>query len=242
MAASEATTQTRATGRALPRRITLLALSSVLALSLGSGIFALLQDSVLNPGYSFESGTYQPPSEASFDLQVAVPDPRLDQTCASPSLTWTDGPVTAVLENKTINLHSIGTNWFESFCLRNNTDNPGALYVAMTNLDDSEAGACEPSEAGFDGTCTDGAAGELSDILTLKVWLIHDGQFHGGPELNLNDWPSAPQAYDLQAVGRRVWTVAFMTKIPTQVTPEQRLAAQTDRVTFDLVFTLQDQT
>jgi hypothetical protein len=232
MAASEATTRTRGTGRALPRRVTLLALSSVLALSLGSGIFALLQDSVLNPGYSFESGTYQPPSGVAFDLQVAVP--TLGQPCTATSLTWTDGPIAAVLDNASIDLqldevapHS------ERVCLRNNTDNPGALWVTVTNLVDSEVGACAPSEADFDATCTDGAAGELSDIVLMII---------GGHPWNLNGWASAPRPIDTWAAGWGVWEIGFGAGLPMGLTPEEKLAAQTDRVTFDLVFTLQDRT
>ncbi len=232
--------------------VSVMAIGAVVSLLLGSGLLSIVSDSVTSEGNSLESGEFTPPAH---DLQA-----QLTLGACSSQSDYSDGPLTAMVStpegtpNVTLDGAHFGGD--RRLCLKNAGSRAGQVLLRFDSIVDSEVGQCSSSESdpdqGADTSCLDGDQGELSSILYVS-FLVRPGDTtsdscastasfffgdYGNPDVFGVGYPVdsslAPGevcALDLDySVGRDDF-----------VTPEQqKFAAQTDRVQWDIVATLQD--
>jgi hypothetical protein len=218
--------------------LTIAAIGGALSLLLGSGLISLVSDSVTSEANSLESGTFSP---ASYDLKLAR---VLTESCAAvPYDSYQDGPLTALFTNGTLDLSQGRSNVNRiEVCLRNLGNGVGKLVASNGNYIETEIGGCEPSESeAGDTTCGDGDHGELFGVLSSNFFVspLHDSSpsctgaaGHISSQLVLDQ--------DL-APGESCRIVVDYRVDPT-VSDNDRLLAQTDRLQWDITFTLEDAT
>jgi hypothetical protein len=223
--------------------IAVLGIGATLSLFLGSGLFALVSDSVRSESNGLVSGTYQRPAH---DLQVGLVTP--DENCAD--ALYEDGPIEAVIGDlgPTLDPHTvIGPH---HLCLKNAGTGVGRLYTSFENVFEFEndtAGVppCQPSEAdpsgGGDTTCSQFDAGELRPLLRFGiVENLATSPSCAGFEENFIDVEQLPQLTDADLEPGEICRVQPQVHVNASATDEQRLAAQTDTLIWDIVFTLED--
>lgn len=224
-------------------------LGALVAFASGSGLFAITSDSVLSRGNSIESGTYAVPAH---DLKVArstVGPDGGETTVDCESGEYEDGPITGLVSTTSgpnYNISPPSTLHSLAFCLKNAGSQAGRLIVSLDNISDTEVGDCEPSEAaaegGADTTCTDGAQGELEALLHFQLVRL-EASSASCPEVVGDNFESVA-ADGLVAVptlqSNEFCKFTLLVGPQPATTESQKLAAQTDRVQWDIVFTLQD--
>lgn len=228
-------------------------LGALLAFLLGSGLIATVSDSIVSPGNIAQSGTFEPPTH---DVKVATSAP-----CGGEEV-YEDGPIAAVFQsgsggfvdggggaaNLNLNEDSPGLR-SDRFCFKNTGTETGELTVSFANVADTEVGTCEASESdpsgGGDTTCSDSDQGELKQLLRLSV------SQSGGTSTSCPNGGFIDASFAGAEEGRAIriaqelapgedCQVEFSLYVPSGVGDTERLAAQTDRVQWDMVFTLQD--
>ncbi|MEM7095125.1 MAG: hypothetical protein AAF567_19155 [Actinomycetota bacterium] len=149
----------------------------VLAVSLlGSGLFAVITDSVTIENAVAETDDYTAPSEAELDLEIGpitggedAVDPCLDAF----GVTYTDSDaINASAANQTLEIARFYTDpdyaagntpsaITGQYCIKNVSDAPGAVQMQLLSWSSTEVGDCGPTEALVDTSCVDGDPGEL---------------------------------------------------------------------------------
>ena len=223
------------------RYLAMAAAGAVVSTLLGSGLVAATLDTVTSTDNSFQSGTFATPA----DLRVASA-----QNGSCDGVTFgTESSVPAIFGSENVALEPGATTLEKSVCVRNAGGSQGWLHVAFADVVDSEAnpsGGCEASESdptgGNDGTCEAGpGTGELSPVLSTSVAATSCSPPESMLETNTDFGSMASSGAHMG------WLQPGMTcLVPIEigvlewVSDQQRQAAQTDRVQWDIVFTLAD--
>lgn len=222
------------------RRLGLTGIAGILAMLLGSGLIAVVSDSVTSEGNTAESGAYIPPFH---DLKAA----RVSVFDSCDGATYGDGPFTAAIQTQ-LDISNSNSHYQEdTFCLKNRDvadAAPGKLTASFTAVTDTEVGPCAASEAdqGGDTTCEDGAAGELKPLVYVQ-WLSCSGggSCAWGPSNWFSAYESAPVVLDASFVPGETYQARLSVYTPLNFNgPPERLRAQTDRLQWNIVFTLED--
>jgi len=215
---------------------------------LGSGLLAATSDSVSSTGNVVTSSQYTGPVPAAHNIQVG----RVAFNATSCSAaTYTDGPTT-IFQTRTVDGDDPGSasgQGYDDLCLKNVGTLTGQVLLTLGNVLDTEIGACEPGEAapdlGADTTCADGAAGELSSVLRVS----HGSPGAGStgtcvPGTSFVDFNAARTTPLVVATAMAPGEICrfgnFSTMLQSGLSEAQKAISQTDRVQFDLVFTLRD--
>jgi len=225
------------------RSLAVVGLGAGVSLALGS-LLALTSDSVTSQNNKAESGTFAAPAH---DLVAA----KIPAGGNCETATYTEGPFAAAITSPFANftLGGSGLNQTDRFCLKNNGTQAGQLVMTFTNVADLEVGVCEQSEADAgDTSCTDLAQGELKPILEARFSLDSGGL--EAPSLSFSCTTSGFTAFSTVEAGPEVLDpnldpgefcrglLVLREKLST--TDTERLLAQTDKVQWDIVFTLED--
>jgi hypothetical protein len=225
----------------------LLAAGALTAALLGSGLVSLTADTGVSEDNALESGTYVPPVEAHL-LQLALSSPFTSCDSVSGG-ELTEGPIGAMSYTvSTFDLEpaNVGALQADNYCIRNAGTEPAELTVHIddASIVSSEVGACESSEVtAGDATCDDLAAGELSSLLLVS--LNSDAAPCGtggriGDEHTLAQMTTPQPVVTLDPGEVCELYFSFDKRLGSSDDEARLLRAQTDRVTFDVVFTLQD--
>jgi hypothetical protein len=212
------------------------AVGASVSLVLGS-LLALNSDSVTSEDNKAQSGTFAP---TAHDLQAA----RVAQFGSCTGAAFGDGPFAAAITGTgdNINLNGGFAGQVGDFCLKNSGTQTGRLKVAFANAADVEVGACEASEsgAGADTSCTDGAQGELKPLLDVGIQKRTDTSTSSSCTGAGADFLSLETSISLDAdlAPGEICTVHFT--IQALGSDSQKLRAQTDKLEWDIVFTLED--
>jgi hypothetical protein len=204
----------------------LAALGTAVLLLTGSGLVSVLSDSVTSRGNQAESGTL-----ASHDLQVAV-----GPGCESGP--YSDGPTAAVVDAD-IDLSNVGLLPAFTVCVKNNGIQHGDVVIDFENASDVEVGACTPSEAAEDATCEAAQSGELASVLEVR-WIQSPaciGTFPG-PQKLFQEYVDESNLLGPLLAGDTC-ELYFYFNVSADASEAALIAAQTDRLTWDIVFTLQ---
>jgi hypothetical protein len=208
----------------------------VLSLMVGSGLTATLSDSVTSPDNNVSSGQFEKPSH---DLQVATMSSSAADGCSSAG-PYGAGPVAAVFENGSVDLNKINTTNAEmNLCLKNAGKEEGALSLVFANVSELDFGGCEPSESeAGDSSCLTTSDGELSQV--LDVLAGSSSACCSNLHSPFNDYEQ-PHTIGTLAPGE-VALVHFVYGVNPSSSETDKLKAQTDRLQWDILFTLQDVT
>ena len=220
----------------------MVAMGAAISLLLGSGLIAFVSDSVRSNGNSLRSGTYAV-APSAHDLQIA----RVDVNESCDDALYSDGPMTAAISDGEVGLEIEGLHTFQvdNFCLKNAGTSMGSVVMTfpVANVQDTEIGACEATEsAAGDLTCSDGDEGELVPVLEAQA--TPDGDFSSasciGATASVRSLTETFHVVDTDLAPGETCEIFIGARTLYEATDEQRLAAQTDRVQFDIVFTLED--
>ena len=237
----------------MKRRSTLagIAMGVLVALLLGSNLVAAVEDSVSSEDNSAQSGTYT--AGGAHDLRATT---YATTFCAGNPSTWGEGPLPAIVQSNNASSPNVnladpttpgGQGSLETMCFYNNGFQDGDLVVSFDQISDREVGACADDEGASDDSCTDGAKGELAQVLQAT--------FSGSPEFgqnfcntvsvtkNFSEFDGSPQLLieDLPPKERCNIKVSFGLQVTGGTNLEEaKSRAQTDRLEWDIVFTLRD--
>lgn len=217
-------------------RLTMIALAAAVSMLLGSGLFALATDSVTSQDNSVRSATFTVPSH---DLKAA----RVSAVPECAPATYLDGPFTAFIQDAEIPLGTPGGAAQEDyFCLRNDGTATGRLDVTFSQIIEQEVGACEASEsAAGDTTCEDGAPGELKPLLGVQFIPAGGTSGCGGVGvLGFDFYDGEGQLVDADVAPGATCILSMGVGANLTSSENTYQIAQTDRVQWDVVFTLRD--
>lgn len=215
------------------RRITLIALGAAVSLLLGSGLLALASDSVVSEDNSVSSGTF------AHDLKAA----RSTTADGCAGATYSDGPFTALISDGQIDLVSgegVATQP-DYFCLRNAGTTTARLEVTFQSAVDSEVGPCLETEAAAgDTSCVDGEAGELRPVLnaSFNSEVASTSPSCTGLSTSFGGFEGAPKLMDPDIGPDEICILKLFVFQDVFASETENLQAQTDRVQWDIVFTL----
>ena len=222
----------------MSRRVSLVCLSvfgAVFSLLLGS-VLARVSDTVESTGNKATSGLYGQP----YDIQAAqIP---FGGNCAT--ATYSQGPVTFT-EDANVDLESESTgDTVRYVCIKNAGQGTGQVLVQYTNVTDTEVGTCASVESnpegGNDQTCADGGAGELKSLLRSAAGSSAPCAAAAiGPNGTFAEMET-PRVLSTSLAPGEICRVDFNVALKFQPTEVERSLAQTDRVQWDVRFTLQD--
>jgi hypothetical protein len=224
----------------------MLAIGAALTLLLGSGLMALVSDSMVSDVNSVQSGTFTPPAH---DLVVAKVS--TDANCADATFD-TGSQIDARITDLDFALNpgatSIGSH---DLCLKNAGEQTGRVVVSFTNVYEYEIGpgygtpSCEASEAdpnrGGDTTCLSSSdVGELRPIVRFGLAAsLSTSPSCTSFELPFGEVQEGGAVLDTDLEPGEICRVQ-MQAISAPETEQQQYAAQTDALQWDVVFTLED--
>lgn len=213
------------------------ALGAALTLVMGSGLIAITSDSVRSNDNRVESGTFALPAH---DIKAA----QTNSFAACNNATYEDGPISVLITTDGPNFELDGTGTTPIFvCLRNAGTQAGRLRMSFENVADTEVGSCQPSESdasgGADTTCEDGDQGELKGHLFVQIVATNDGGCFSQTPGFISIETTPGTLSDSLGSGDTCRLRMAIVRDPN-ATDSQKLAAQTDRVQWDMVFTLED--
>ncbi len=204
-----------------------LVLAAGTSLLLGSGLLAVITDSVTSQGNSVQSATYTRQDLKATRVAAEAPCPA-DPTAYEDALSLPS----FMLSNAIIDLEQdlAAASGQYRICVLNNGSQAGTLAIAPANAVDSEVGCSDSEVAAGDTSCTNGDAGELKPLLKYEALACFGppalARLEGASPAVFGDFfPGGPCDVEV-----RVWVEGG--------TPQQRAAAQTDKVQWDFVFTL----
>lgn len=207
---------------------------AVFSLLLGS-VLARVSDTVDSTGNKATSGLYGTP----FDIQAAqIP---FNGDCAT--ATYSQGPVTFT-EDASVNLETENTgDTVRYVCIKNAGQGTGQVLVQYINVTDTEVGTCAPVESnpegGNDQSCADGGAGELKPLLRSAASSTTPCANAAGPNGTFTEMET-PRVLSTSLAPGATCRVDFSVVLKFQPTELERSLAQTDRVQWDVRFTLQN--
>jgi len=203
----------------------LTALGAAVILPTGSGLVSLLSDSVTVTGNRAESG-----SLGSHDLQVALGAADCD------TASYSDGPVNAAVD-ASVDLSTTDPFMQIDVCLKNNGSAAGSLGTTFDNVMDIEADICEADEDAVDSTCELHFDGELADVLDVGI-SASCGSAAPLP-LSFVDLVNGVSFFAALDAGD-VCEVTIIVRVSEEASETALRAAQSDVLTWDIVFTLED--
>ena len=208
-------------------------LGALCSMLLGS-VLARVSDSVSSAGNKATSSQYGTP----FDVQAAQIPFGGDCNTA----TYSQGPV-AFTEDASVNLETLNTgDTVRYLCVKNAGQGTGQLLIQYVNVTDSEVGTCASVEAhpegGNDQSCADGAGGELKPLLVSGA--SGSGDCSGSATGPTFAGMEVPKALTSSLAPGQICKVDVFVAIKFSPTEVEKSVAQTDRVQWDVQFTLQD--
>ena len=227
-----------------PRRVSrqaqiLVALGLAVSVLFGSGVISIVSDSVRSTGNSLRSGTYAATAQ-THDLAIA----RGERGSSCADAIYTDGPMTAAISDEEIDLADGSVAQLDAFCLRNFGTATGVVTVTMPLADyqEAELGPCEDSEAVGDTSCALDDRGELSGVVETAI-LPSDPST--SESCTGSGWGRMDDSHEIAVLdgfldAGETCEVYLAVRVPVTEPDVDRLIAQTDRLQFDIVFTLQD--
>ena len=214
--------------------LTMMAAGGILSLLLGSGLISMVSDSVASTGNVIESDRF---SASSHDLKI-FPGPCANATS---SAQFSDGPLTAAFDN-TSGPYDLTTSPLvagPNACLKNFGSGTGRVTVVFANVVQTEVGVCLASESqAGDTSCANGALGEIGDI--VRVRLANANGSSSASCVGQSGLISTAGAMTLDADLAPGETCDYRLDYLAIEDDTGRSKAQTDRVQWDIVFTLQD--
>lgn len=233
-----------------------------ISILVGSGLVAVLSDSLLSEVNQAQSGTVAGHDlQAAFipiDTQVGLPD-----DCDN-NLAVSDGPLAAAVSDGgsgpfSIDLNQTGEQVFDptgtsAICVVNKGTKPGQVVMNFATVVDAEVGPCEGTEAdpslGNDSSCNDGDSGELAAVIMSSVIPSAAGIVFSpsdpsctptGPvTVSFSEMVGTPQVIDTDLQPGEGCAFFIGLEIRGDVTEQELFKAQTDLLTWDIVFTLED--
>lgn len=211
---------------------------------LGSGMFAVVVDSVTSTGNSVESNALTGPPA---DLRVGIIDNG--EACGE-ATTSDDTTLEALAADETIDPTPGTSVTSHRICLHNAGGSTGHTRLQFTNVFDGEAntvdGTCDNAEAlpqgGNDQSCGATDPGELSEIVDGFIrYLIPCPQecIQPSREFTFDEATAAPlQLFSIEPGATLV--IEFSLYVDYESTEQARQAAQTDRLQFDVTFSFED--
>lgn len=225
-------------------KVSVLGAGAVVTLLLGSGMFSLTLDTVASQGNSAESGTFA----AAHDIKAAKVEPG-----GCPSTTaYSDGPIAAAISTPvgTPNVTLPSTpNMLQAddFCIKNFGTQQAMVSVAFLAFVEKEVGTCEASESdssqGADTSCAANDQGELASVLFARFnpSAGSSGSCAGtAAETPFRDYNAAAQIMDVDLAPGEVCSVYLQLTTNDGLTTNEKLAAQTDRIEWSIVFIAND--
>jgi hypothetical protein len=226
------------------RTLLIAASGAALSMLLGSGLLALVSDSVTSPGNAATSGTYTP--VLPHDVKAALLKTNDLGVFCNGATPLSDGPLPTYY-SQTIGLSGGTVSPSNDICVRNDGTQTGQVRISITNVVDTEndgAAGCLATESGAgDTTCGPGADGELSGILTAAFHATPlAGDFKSTSCAALTPLSSFAGSgiIDTDLAPGETCRVYLSAAVAAATTDIQRFVAQTDRVQFDIVATLED--
>ena len=226
------------------RRLAIAGVGAGVSLLMGSGLFALTSDSIRSSGNSGQSGTYAV-APTTHDLKWArVLNPA---DCQPGGASYADGPMTALISSGgTANIdlqRGTGASSADILCLKNAGSQAGRV-VATFAATDVEVGTCQATEsAAGDTSCADLAAGELRPVLTVRFTADPSSTATcdaATTATSFSVWEGAGRSISSQMDPGEFCVYQFDLGVLSTATDTQKLVAQTDKVQFDVTFTLSD--
>jgi hypothetical protein len=217
---------------------------------LGSGLFALTSSQVTSAGNEVRSGTLSttPPPPTDAHLQAT---PATSGSCSG--VTFTDDTTIAAVFNSDLTPEPGASADAADICVRNNGGTYGLLgvgYEHMVDVENNGPSGCEESEAastgGNDTSCGGITAsdGELEPILDTTIAVAECTPASSdlrGTTRALSDFGSI--GIDMGTLApNQTCRVRISVSVMTSSTQQQRLAAQTDKLQWDIVFRLPNST
>lgn len=161
---------------------------------LGSGLFAVITDSVTVENAQVESDDYVAPGEPELDIEIGpitgIEDSNDPCTDEQFGVTYTQADaINASASQGTLEIARFYTDvdyansntpvaFAGSYCVRNASDSPGALQMQLLSWSSAEVGDCQETEALVDTSCADGDQGELGLYGTVEPFVFTSTQEH----------------------------------------------------------------
>lgn len=229
------------------RSVTTAAMGTVVSLLLGSGLLAQVSDSIRSEDNATQSGTLAPDPSGGEGLVAAL----VGNTVSCNGTTdVTDGPLPAIVTDSTASTAALSTPGASFFvqqttdtCVRNAGAASGRLMVTFDQILSSEVAECEVPEADAgDTTCTDGSDGEFEDVISAAFRPLPGNACSGvsNQRLPFNQISTAGLTIDDAFAPGDTCRFYLQLYISADATEEQRLIAQSDRLQWDIVLTLED--
>ncbi len=206
---------------------TWLTLGTLIAL-LGGGLFAATSDAITSEDNSAQTNQYIAPI-AGVDIRgTVVDDASLCNATDTPAAAFTDGPLPAIVNGSWDLNAAEPTISSDVVCLWNAGTDDGTVLADVSQSASIEIGACEADEGSAgDPTCADGEAGELRAGFGPETSVACEF----GPDFTLTLAVGAYCDYRYDAVPVFLDASGSPTSDPT--------LAQTDAVTYDLTWTIE---
>ena len=211
-------------------------LGAAVLLLLGSGLVAVVSDSIESVGNELESNEFI--AEPLHDVQAANVATASD--CSS--ATYNDTVVSAAIDVD-VDLSSSDDLERRVICVRNNGDETGRLVMTFVGVTESEAGACSTNEAAFDDTCDASDPGELSSVIRLN--LVASGGTNcpafvmEEPE-PFSTYVDSPRILSFPFQPGAICPIALVPSVDPNATDAQKAAASTDRINWNIVFSIEE--
>lgn len=207
----------------------------LVALMIGSGLLALISDSITSPGNDFSSGTF---AVAAHDVRAAAIEPQSSDCDAMTMLG--DGPLPAVLSADMVGLNGDPMLQFTDFCIRNDGSQVAQLRASLVVTAETDT-ACSTGEAEAGDACGGQTTGELSTVLQWQFPTHGTFTSLSCAEGSLVDFgPVNTGIVDPDLAPGETCRVYLAVAASPTATDEAKLRAQTDGMHLDIVFTLED--
>jgi hypothetical protein len=244
--------------KSLFQRHPLLAGTAILggiAVVVAGTVFALTSDSITSRDNNASTKAYAEPAP---HLEMRFRGAAWAGDCSVPNQEWSDADRGAILpgvwDQDTSFDWAAGNRRVTSdyLCLRNSGNAPGKVTMTVADVTDREVGACTTEEAlaevRFD-SCAAGDPGELSPWLT--TWTDFNGEGAGAGAGSAPSCTSGSGGYlPIGSAGQStisaslapgeacaiVQYVEFAHPVGGSATEQQKVASQTDKVTWNVIF------
>lgn len=220
------------------RRLVVTASGTAMALTLliGAGVLSLVQDSATSQDNTVASGTYV------HDVRVAPVSPSA--SCPTDLRQYSDGPIAAVVRAPGAATVTPGSNLAlsstVSVCVRNFGSHTGRLLVGFPiNQVIQTESACSPGEAAEDTSCGSGH-GELAGLMRITWHELGSSPCETTGFRSFGQYIIGPVVLSAGLPPTGVCKLGAFFGMDPEASETANVRAQTDRVQWDIIFTLQD--
>lgn len=209
---------------------------------LGSSLVARVSDTVRSDGNQMQSGTFTPPAH---NVQAAKVHFSTGD-CAT--ATYAEGPLTSLFGSDgggiAIQNEGSGRGALEDICVKNAGTSAGRLTVSFLNAVQSELAPCSAGEASAGDTdcASTTGIGELGRLFTTS-FSADAGSAAScvGASQAMDTWlAGAPVVVDVNLAPGEICRFGLSFVNTAGRTETERLLAQSDKIQWDIVFTLED--